>query len=239
MNGTALLALQAFVSLVVLAITVKYLLGRRIAAGGGIRAKSGPPTVLITGPSNAGKTALFCAWQDPDSKASTVTSVVPNQSAQFAVLPRCRVVDCPGHERLQQYSRKELIEGNTKAVVFVVDAAAGAETIKNSAVPLIPVLEIAERDLIPVLIAVNKFDLFSALSVTKIKQLLEDEITHLRDTRNNALMGSQDDDSEERELLGSGEKFSFGDLETQVDVIDGSVAARRLSKWEEWLADLD
>lgn len=203
------------------------------------KTRRGQPTVLIVGPSNAGKTCLFYKWQNPETKIQTVTSVSPNEDTDFRLAPSHRIIDCPGNEKLSPITLKLIAETNLKAVVFVIDAADGLETIKESARLLISVLEISESSLIPVLIAANKFDLFSAVSVPKIKALLEQEISGLRDTRQQTVPSSENDgnwDGNEKEFLGvDGKKFEFDDLESEVDVRDGSVRTGRTQKWDSWL----
>lgn len=202
------------------------------------KTRKGQPTVLIAGPSNAGKTCLFYQWQSPGTKKQTVTSVTPNESARFALVPSHRIIDCPGNEKLSQSTLKLISESNLKAVVFVIDAADGLEAIKESAKSLVPILEITESSLVPVLIAANKFDLFSAISVTKITSLLEQEISELRDTRQQTVSSSEDDNwnGNEKEFLGvDGKKFEFSDLESEVEVLDGSVKTGRTQKWDSWL----
>jgi len=72
---------------------------------------------------------------------------------------------------------------------------------------------------LPVLIVANKLDLFTALPTKLVKNVLETEITKLRNTRSKGLLdsgiGMDDDRADERDMLGGGGegKFEFGMME--------------------------
>ena len=236
-------AVQVAVLLVVLAISIKLLFQRKLQRQGIALKRSGTPSVVLVGPPSAGKTTLFHQWnatesldsessesKKPGTSVKTVTSITPNESSSFKLRPSLRLVDCPGNEKLQQFTVQELRLGNTKAAVFVVDAAAGLElTNKEGEEP------------IPVLIAVNKFDQFSALSVNKVTALLESELTQLRDSKSQGLMSSTEtdgfEDDSQFQLGVPGQPFKFTDLEGVVGVVDGSALVGRLDKWENWLEE--
>lgn len=88
---------------------------------------------------------------------------------------------------------------------------------------------------IPVLVAANKLDLFTALPAPLVKTALENEITNIRNSRNKGLLdsgiGMDSYDSgagEEREWLGEGGegKFEFRQMEdsnVRVSVVGGNV----------------
>lgn len=98
----------------------------------------------------------------------------------------------------------------------------------------------------PMLIAANKLDLFTALPTKLVKNSLETEITKLRDSKSKGLMDSgigMDDADDEREVLGgAGEgKFSFDLMEeynipieiagSNVLSSDGSVDVKEIWNW--------
>ncbi|GMM51415.1 Signal recognition particle receptor subunit beta [Starmerella bacillaris] len=201
----------------------------------------GPPTILLLGPSGSGKTSLLLAWQD--SQQQTLTSVEPNVLHEFKLLENVQVVDCPGNEKLQKYANDYLKNGNIKAVIYMVDASSGVANIKNAASTLGSVLERTDSRGIPLLVATNKHDLFNTVSVQSIKRTLENEINELRDTRSRTVSKSGNDDindDEGTEYLGvDGKPFQFEDLESEVQVLDGSVKNNKLSKWETWVTSLE
>lgn len=99
----------------------------------------------------------------------------------------------------------------------------------------------------PILIAANKLDLFTALPTKLVKNCLESELTKLRNTKAKGLLDSGiglDDDLEDREVLGgSGEgKFDFSLLEEYniaVEVSGGNVlssdGSSDVKEWWDWI----
>jgi len=83
-----------------------------------------------------------------------------------------------------------------------------------------------------VLFVANKSDLFTALPVGKVKELLEREITSLKKTRDDGL-----DEDEERNVLG-GDEFKFDELEDEkvhVEWTRGSIESREVAGILEWI----
>jgi signal recognition particle receptor subunit beta len=101
----------------------------------------------------------------------------------------------------------------------------------------------------PVMIAANKLDLFTALPAPLVKTALESEITKIRSSRAVGLLdsgiGLSDSDGmlEEREWLGDGGegKFEFGQMEESnifVTVEGGNVLGGDgpdIEKWLNWM----
>ena len=87
-----------------------------------------------------------------------------------------------------------------------------------------------------VLFVANKSDLFTALPVNKVRELLEAEITSLKRTRDD--MVGEDEDGEERSSLG-GRKFRFDELESEGIVVEwtrGSIESRQVAGILEWIS---
>ncbi|GJN67667.1 hypothetical protein PLIIFM63780_005110 [Purpureocillium lilacinum] len=169
------------------------------------------------------------------------------------------LVDTPGHGKLRNVASGKLARAEKlKAVVFMVDAAAIGEhdVLAPTAAYLYDVLLHLQRKAsskgkdkasVPVLVAANKMDLFTALPATMVKSQLEAELTRIRATRSKGLLdsgvGIDDVGSEEQDgWLGEygSEKFSFQQMrefEIDVDVIGGSVTAEAdVDKWWWWMA---
>lgn len=103
----------------------------------------------------------------------------------------------------------------------------------------------AKQD-IPVLIAANKQDLFTALPPSAIREKLEAEVERVRKSRSKGLLepGMQGRE-EEDDVLGGNEgegKFGFKMLEevgVRVEVVGGAVRAEGggpgIRRWEEWI----
>ncbi|KAM7183242.1 signal recognition particle receptor subunit beta [Naviculisporaceae sp. PSN 640] len=171
-------------------------------------------------------------------------------------------------------SRSTTTDSNKlKAAIFVVDAAglsddtssSGNDTsLSSTASYLYDVLLTLQKRAtsakgskappsIPVLIAANKLDLFTALPAALVKSNLEAELGRIRTTRSKGLLDSGvgvDDDiaggngDEESEWLGEygSEKFSFKQMlefDIEVDVIGGSVTGDGpgADKWWRWIAE--
>lgn len=104
----------------------------------------------------------------------------------------------------------------------------------------------------PVLVAANKLDLFTALPAPLVKSALETEITNVRNSRNKGLLDSgigMDDITcgagEEREWLGEegDRKFTFGQMEesgVKVSVVGGNVLGAEgadVQGWWGWIGE--
>ena len=103
---------------------------------------------------------------------------------------------------------------------------------------------------IPVLIAANKMDLFTAIPIGLVKKNLEAEITKVRTSRSKGLLDSgigMDDggDDEKDDWLGEmgSTDFKFSQMEefdVQIEVVGGSVAGGeppRVHDWWNWIAE--
>jgi signal recognition particle receptor subunit beta len=196
---------------------------------------------------------------------------------------RLLLTDTPGHAKLRHYALDSLgPQGKGKAprptgVVFVVDAASlGGEDpaapggLREAAGYLHDVLLRLQRQQaaaaggrrrdVPVLVAANKTDLFTALPAGMVRASLEAEITRQRSTRArgiaavgsagkgegldagaDSLGGGEQDENDV--LAGEAEgKFEFGRMAewgVRVTVVGGSAAGEETSvgKWWEWIAE--
>lgn len=176
------------------------------------------------------------------------------------------LVDTPGHGKLRNVAMGKLDRTEKlKALVFVVDAAALGEhdTLAATASYLYDVLlnlqhrsgdkgsgsGSASKGPVPVLIAANKMDLFTALPSTLVKTNLEAELTRIRASRSKGLLdsGATADDvgSEEQDAwLGEygSDKFLFKQMQEfgiDVEVQPGNVTGSEkpgADKWWWWIA---
>ncbi|TLS30952.1 hypothetical protein PpBr36_02257 [Pyricularia pennisetigena] len=248
------------------------------------------PTVLLAGPSGAGKTSLVALFERRGSSVGTHPTQLPH-SVELSVASRSGdakqratsfrddldalgaeasnflVQDTPGHGKLRgaALGRVEAATADKiRAVVFVVDAAALSEpeALADAAAFLYDVLIRLQRrtgkttssrapDSVPVLIAANKMDLFTALPAVLVKSNLEAELGRIRSTRSRGLLdsgvGADDIDAgaeEGDDWLGQygSEKFTFSQMrefDIEVDVLAGNVEGDGpgVDKWWEWIAD--
>jgi signal recognition particle receptor subunit beta len=154
-----------------------------------------------------------------------------------------------------------------RGIIFFVDAASlaeGAENLRDHAGYLYDILLVLQKVILtkakpsvrtgvsmPILVAANKQDLFTALPPGSVKQKLEAEIDRIRQTRQKGLLdasaGPEHDEDEDEVLGGDGSAFTFQGLEddvcVKVDVVGGfakaenekDASATGIRKWEEWI----
>ncbi|KAL3437153.1 signal recognition particle receptor beta subunit-domain-containing protein [Aspergillus tetrazonus] len=187
-----------------------------------------------------------------------------------------RVKDTPGHGKLRgSQGLSELVSMSTtkdtksklRGVLFMVDTAALSETeaLRDAASYLYDVLLILQKRAlqrgkssaraaaeIPVLIAANKQDLFTALPPGSVREKLESEIDRIRKSKSKGIVDASADDGNgegEDDILGSydlKDTFSFKGLKdeigVQVDVVGGAVkgddgdeVGAGVQRWEEWV----
>lgn len=171
------------------------------------------------------------------------------------------VIDTPGHGKLRHHAFNSLTSIKTlRGLIFVVDAAAlsSAAGLTEAAIYLHDTLLALQKrhttaktskgpTAIPVLIAANKLDLFTALPAQLVKKKLQDEITNIRATRAKGLLDSAADaegEEEEREWLGDGGEgaFDFKQLEEseiEVVVAGGNITGDQphVDEWWTWIAE--
>jgi len=151
---------------------------------------------------------------------------------------------------------------NLKGLIFLVDAAtlsAGDEGLRQTADYLHDVLLILQKRTsgnkaakalkeIPVLIAANKMDLFTALPAALVRSSLEMEISKVRTSRSKGLLDSgigMEDAEEKDDWLGEfgSTEFKFKQMEEfdiQVEVIGGNVVGGEgptVNRWWGWVSE--
>lgn len=244
------------------------------------------PSILLTGPSGAGKTSLHTLLERRTSPAETHTSQTwstvelavdesrtssyrDDLDASGATATKFLMVDTPGHGKLRHYAFERLTPEGTqstklKAVVFVVDAAAMSEpnVLADTASYLYDVLLRLQKRMgstktskapyaIPVLVAANKTDLFTALPAKLVKSNLEKELGRIRRTRSKGLLDSGVGTDE---LGGGGEEaddwlgeygsdeFKFDQMrefDIDIDVEGGAVLVDKpnVDRWWAWVGN--
>ncbi|KAL5601173.1 hypothetical protein BROUX41_005978 [Berkeleyomyces rouxiae] len=184
------------------------------------------------------------------------------------------LVDTPGHAKLRAVAGDQMTslnpkkapdaESTVKGIVFMVDASSlgEPEVLGPTAEYLYEVLMLLQRRAasskssrpppsVPVLIAANKMDLFTATPAAMVKTQLEAELTRIRASKSKGLMTSGDDAvdigaDEQDSWLGaygaSNEKFTFKQMlefDIDIDVIGGNVIGDGpgVNKWWSWMVE--
>ncbi|KAG0647675.1 Signal recognition particle receptor subunit beta [Hyphodiscus hymeniophilus] len=175
------------------------------------------------------------------------------------------LIDTPGHGKLRHHALDNLTNPqNLKGLIFIVDAAtlsAGDEGLRQTADYLHDTLLILQKRMagnkalkalkdLPVLIAANKMDLFTALPAALVKSTLESEITKVRVSRSKGLLDSgigmdEGADDEKDDWLGEvgSQDFKFYQMEefdVTVEVIGGNVTGGEgptVEKWWSWISE--
>ncbi|MCJ1368951.1 hypothetical protein MMC20_000158 [Loxospora ochrophaea] len=180
------------------------------------------------------------------------------------------LIDTPGHGKLRYYATDSITKPqNLKGIIFLVDAAnlsgsTGGQVdggLRETAEYLHDILLLLQQRTtssktskapkeMPVLIAANKLDLFTALPAQLVKTSLEAEISNVRSSRAKGLLDSgigMNDTSpgEEKDWLGDGGegKFEFSQMEevnVPVSIVGGnvlSVDGANVQSWWDWIGN--
>jgi signal recognition particle receptor subunit beta len=141
------------------------------------------------------------------------------------------IIDCPGHPRLAHLLRQSLSTTKPKGVILMIDAATLNKELNDVSNTVYSTLLALPRPAY-VLCVANKSDLFTALPVGRVRELLEKEITSLKKTRDDI------SDEDERTTLG-GTEFKFSELEEEAVFVEwgsGSVESRQVAGILEWIS---
>lgn len=180
-------------------------------------------SLLLVGPSNAGKTAMFLRLRDGEVSSGnkeTVTSMLPNEGSVAmrvgGVAKNIHVIDLPGHPRLESYFFKEV--PRAKGIVMVVDCMDFNSSKEEAARHMYRLLTspVVRGRGVPILVACNKSDGGAkAHSAEFIRKRLEKMVYEMYMSDRESGLDSIGNDKDEREhniLTGKGDGFSFSDL---------------------------
>ena len=196
--------------------------GRRRSHKASSQRKRGPPSLLLVGPMNAGKTSLLLAMQRSQNSANgdssalipdTVTSMEVNETSVAKVDGKTMaVVDIPGHPRLsalvQEYAQR------AKIVAFVIDSADFANRAREVAEALVDIMELAREQRARLVIVCNKSDRTIASPPSYVKTRLEKELSRVTSMEDDGLAAAGDGAGARKRrgnVTASGAKFTFDD----------------------------
>eukprot|EP00386_Alphamonas_edax_P005356 GDKI01017199.1.p1 GENE.GDKI01017199.1~~GDKI01017199.1.p1 ORF type:complete len:271 (-),score=86.03 GDKI01017199.1:23-835(-) len=196
-------------------------------------------SVLLLGPCDAGKTALFFLWRN-GSLIETVSSLKANTDT-IDLLNRgdkstpIEVIDYPGHGRLKDGAMQSLEKA--RCIVYLVDAA-NRQSLKTAAESLYDIFTHPTMGVKgskpPLLIACNKQDVGGARKKEGVVEDLEREIERLRQSRGVALEGQDEADS----FLGiEGEPFKLEHAPCSVRVCECAVAEEKIDELNDFVAE--
>jgi signal recognition particle receptor subunit beta len=171
------------------------------------------------------------------------------------------LIDTPGHGKLRHHALSSITSPqNLRGIIFLVDAAALAGNdveLRYTAEYLHDTLLLVQKLMsdpktakvlkeVPVLVAANKMDLFTALPAALVKSALETEVGKVRESKSKGLLdsGIGMDDEEKDDWLGEvGSKdFKFTQLDEfsiTVEVAGGNIVGEeaRVDKWWDWVGE--
>lgn len=198
---------------------------------------------------------------------ATTTSFRTDLDATGATATKFLLVDTPGHGKLRHHALTRLTATSTAAnklqgLVFVVDAAALSEpdALADAAAYLYDALLLLQKragatrsskppPAVPVLVAANKSDLFTALPAKLVRNSLEKELGRIRRSRSKGLL---DSGVGSEEIGGGGDEaddwlgeygsdvFKFEQMrefDVYVDVEGGAVLGEKVDvdRWWSWI----
>eukprot|EP00899_Mesostigma_viride_P022640 jgi/Mesvir1/3560/Mv12026-RA.1 len=210
-----------------------------------VRGGSKRDTFLLLGLCGAGKTSLFLKLRDGNTRNGTVTSMAANKGCFLLASEQkggqrggrpVRIVDVPGHPRLQALVEGELATGTVRALLLLVDAAEFTQNRHSVAERLYDVLTMPQvaRSRLPLLVACNKMDKPNAASVGHISKMIEKEISKLRKTKHSLSETEAGGGKKGAQLGGEGE-FSFSHIRNEVSFQGISVAEGQLEPVEAFI----
>lgn len=175
---------------------------------------------------------------------------------------RFLLLDTPGHGKLRYHALHDILElQNLAGIIFVVDAAnlsRGGIGLVDAAEYMYEILlSLQNRSRIskgnssremPVLIAANKLDLFTALPAPLVKAAIASEITNIRILRakglsDSGINGNSAELHHENEWLGDASEDSFdfsqmAEANITVTAAEGFITSSGgadVSKWWDWI----
>ena len=205
-----------------------------VVFSGGKGSKKGR-TIVVAGPSNAGKTTLFFQLKDGSLHNGVVASMDENVTICSVGTKAVRLLDIPGHPSMRDRLDASLSEAS--GVVFLVDAVEVTPHRAEAAELLYDILvsPVVQKQRLPVLVACNKMDLeLDAHSVDFIRRTLEKQIDTMRKTKT---AGIGKEAGVKRPALGPADKpFSFQGLKSKVDLAEVSAKQGRLEEVQAFMA---
>ncbi|KAL7712347.1 Signal recognition particle receptor subunit beta [Entamoeba marina] len=182
-------------------------------------------SVLITGISGVGKTALYLCLQN-DTTSATCTSMQENIGScnNSATEKAVEIIDIPGYSKVRGVYLKYL--NVAKCIIFVVSSSDIKKSFKDDAAYLHDII-LSNTENIPVLILCNKIDIPMSESDDVVKLILEKELNKLR--KRTAKPGEVISDEDMYMYGDPDDDFHFEQLTTQIVFAQSSVKENDIS----------
>ncbi|KAK6358349.1 hypothetical protein TWF730_007693 [Orbilia blumenaviensis] len=262
------LSLPILVISLLAVVLIPIVLGKLLASG----AKSGPSSViLLAGPRDAGKTSLLLYLQEktliPTQTSTTPATVRLSPSALLSAdspddgsNKPFHIRDTPGHPKLRSTAINTITQptGSCIGIIYMLDSAVLSTQVRltDTAEYLYELLLAIQKryatlsesttstELIPLLIACNKNDLFTALPPAKISNLLQTELSRMKETKRKGLLNAgagENDDEDLDRVLGDErtDQITWDGLKefgVEVTVQSGSIKSSAVDGWTSWMS---
>jgi signal recognition particle receptor subunit beta len=197
-------------------------------------------TVLITGISGAGKTALLSRLY-----TGTVVDTYTSMKENVESVHNFSLVDLPGADKIRKQAFQNQVKssgggGGIRGLIYLVDGSTFTKEAKDVAEYLYDILcDRAVGKRLPVLIACNKQDIPVAKSAEVIKNMLAKEFTILNTTKAASLDSTEGGDGGRNLLLGGNDKeFRWSSLVQKVQFCECAVKEGTIQPIEEWIQTL-
>ncbi|KAF3915423.1 hypothetical protein AA313_de0209286 [Arthrobotrys entomopaga] len=230
---------------------------------------------LLAGPRDAGKTSFLLYLEEKTLVATQTSTAPATIKFSPAALEATKsedghedvsgkpfhLKDTPGHPKLRSTALTNITDTTAPCIgiLFMLDSAVlSAQPKLTDTVEYLHeiLLAIQKRysvlsetttsaELIPLLIACNKNDLFTALPSSKISLLLQSELGRMKETKRKGLLNAgagEDDDEDLERVLGdeNSDLITWENLKefgVDISVQSGSIKSGSVDGWKSWLSN--
>lgn len=206
---------------------------------------------IICGLQGSGKTNLFHLLTNGKLPILTVSTLEPKTKSlllneeynKHKTFQDVEIIDFPANSKLKNlyllpYFHDKLNE--IRGIIYLIDSSNFDSKICHQvSEDLLEILSITEGkpNGIDMIIFANKNDLFTSKKITKIKEMLENEIGKIHELKLHGLnkVEGDYDEIDNLDIAAKDGKFQFQLLDGNVDFADGNIFKDKYSKITDWL----
>lgn len=206
---------------------------------------------IICGLQGSGKTNLFHLLTNGKLPILTVSTLEPKTKPlllneeynKHKTFQDVEIIDFPANSKLKNlyllpYFHDKLNE--IRGIIYLIDSSNFDSKICHQvSEDLLEILSITEGkpNGIDMIIFANKNDLFTSKKITKIKEMLENEIGKIHELKLHGLnkVEGDYDEIDNLDIAAKDGKFQFQLLDGNVDFADGNIFKDKYSKITDWL----